>query len=296
MTVAELAQKLNVTVPEIFEHYKRSSEDIPQDENFILSTELIRIVIPSFQPDDHPNQIEDDQIGKRKRVTTSHNDLSSKFEERRKTHIEILDKLELYFNWNETTLLKEFKKHNLISSFIFKGEYEKAPNRDFGFFKNITHQDGTFLTYPVSNDTVDKIYIATGQLTNGKRYSFEATIARKNERIKITNPFLLQAKSDNIQEIKDLNAITQVLESKKAELQKIANYLEKAEEHFENKKEEIEEKVSKVFQEKQNKANEIIETYQETINQKFKEIKSKEKELTTLNKTFEALNNQLHKM
>jgi MoxR-like ATPase/rubrerythrin len=193
-------------------------------------------------------------------------------------------------------LLIEIKKHNSILDLIFEGDFRKIEGNSFGFFKNISHQNGATPTYPVSNDLIDEIFIPSGELSNGKRYSFEATIARRNERTKKANPFLLQARSENIKEIIELSAISQELKVKQEKLEEINTYLEKAEQHFEEKKEEIEEKVSKVFQEKQSEANEIIETYQEIINHKFNEIQNKEKELSSLNQAVEATNNHLQKM
>ncbi|MCH8490793.1 MAG: AAA family ATPase [Oceanicaulis sp.] len=296
MTVAELAQKLNATVPEIFEHYKKILEDIPQDENYVLTTEQIKRAIPKYEAEDKTEEIKLTTELKPKLVPTRLEDLKSKLEERRTKRVEILDNLEPYFNKGYGALLKEIKKHNSIPDFIFEGDYRKIEGNGFGFFKNISHQNGTILTYPVSNDSIDEIFIPTGELSNGKRYSFEATIARRNERTKRANPFLLQAKSENIKEIIELSAISQELKVKQEKLEKINTYLEKAEEHFEEKKEEIEEKVSKVLQEKQSEANEIIETHQETINQKFNEIQNKEKELSSLNETVEVTNNNLQKM
>ena len=52
MTVAELAQKLNASVPEIFEHYKKILEDIPQDENYVLTTEQIKRAIPKYEAEE----------------------------------------------------------------------------------------------------------------------------------------------------------------------------------------------------------------------------------------------------
>lgn len=296
MTIAELAQKLNATVPEIFEHYQKISEDIPQDENYVLTTEQIKRAIPNYEAEEKTEKIKLPIELKPKLVPTRLEDLKSKLEERRTKRVEILDNLEPYFKKGDGALLKEFKKHNSIPNFIFEGDYRKVTGKDFGFFKNISHQDGTVLTYPVSNDSVDEIFIASGELDNGRRYSFEAAIARRHERTTKANPFLLQAKNENIQEIKELSAISQELKTKQEKLEEINTYLEKAEEHFEEKKEEIAEKVSKVFQEKQSEANEIIETYQETINQKFNEIQTKEKELTSLNETVEVTNNHLQKM
>lgn len=296
MTIAELAQKLNASVPEIFEHYKKILEDIPQDENYVLTTEQIKKAIPKYEADEKTEEISLTTELKPKIVSSRLEDFKSKLEERRIMRVEILDNLEPFFKKCDGALLKEIKKHNLIPDFIFEGDFRKIEGNGFGFFKNISHQNGTVLTYPVSNDSIDEIFIPSGELSNGKRYSFEAIIARRNERIKKANPFLLQAKSENIKEIIALSALSQELKVKQEKLEEINTYLEKAEEHFEEKKEEIEEKVSKVLQEKQSEANEIIETYQETINQKFNEIQNKEKELSSLNETVEETNNHLQKM
>lgn len=296
MTIAELAQKLNATVPEIFEHYRKISEDIPQDENYVLTTEQIKRAIPKYEAEEKIEEIKLTTELNPKLVPTHPEDLKSKFEERRTKRVEILDNLEPYFKKGDRSLLKEIKKHNSIPDFIFEGEYRKTEGNGFGFFKNISHQNGTILTYPVSNDSIDEIFIPTGELSNGKRYSFEATIARRNVRTQKASPFLLQAKCENIQEIIEISAISQELKVKQEKLEEINTYLEKAEEYFEEKKEEILEKVSKFLQEKQSEANEIIGTYQETINQKFNEIHNKEKELSSLNETVEATNNHLQRM
>jgi MoxR-like ATPase/rubrerythrin len=281
MTVAELAQKLNATIPEIFEHYKKILEDIPQDENYVLTTEQIKRAIPNYEAEEKPKKIELPTALKSKLLTAQ---------------LEILDNLELYFKKGNEALLEEIKKHNSIPNFIFEGDFRKIGGNGFGFFKNISHQNGIVLTYPVSNVRIDEIFIPSGELSNGKRYLFEATIARRHERKKKLNPFLLQAKSENIKEIIELSAISQELKVKQEKLVKINTYIEKAEEHFEEKKSEVEEKISKVFQEKQEEANSIIEEYQKTINQKFNEIQIKEKELTSLNETVEATNYHLQNM
>lgn len=293
MTISELANKLNTTVSEIFEHYKKILVDIPQDENYVLTAEQVKRAIPNYKA---AEDSENTEFQNEKLSTTRLEDIKSRLEERRAKRVEILDNLEPFFKKGDGALLKELKKHNSIPDFILEGDFRKIEGNGFGFFKNITHQNGTGLTYPVSNDSVDEIFIPTGELTNGKRYSFEATIARRHERTKKANPFLLQAKSDNIKEIIELSAINKELKVKQEKLEEINTYLEKAEEHFEEKKSEVEEKVSKVLQEKQAEANSIIEKYQETINQKFNEIQNKEKKLTSLNEIVEATNNHLQKM
>uniref|UniRef100_UPI00378432A3 DEAD/DEAH box helicase n=1 Tax=Daejeonella sp. TaxID=2805397 RepID=UPI00378432A3 len=78
MTVAELAQKLNTTVAEIFEHYKKISKDIPQDENYILSTDLIKRAIHNYEPIQPNGQLETRRRRNRKFETVRIEDLKSK--------------------------------------------------------------------------------------------------------------------------------------------------------------------------------------------------------------------------
>jgi vacuolar-type H+-ATPase subunit F/Vma7 len=48
MTVKELAQELNATVPEIFEHYQKIMVKIPEDENYELNEDLVKRAIPNY--------------------------------------------------------------------------------------------------------------------------------------------------------------------------------------------------------------------------------------------------------
>lgn len=296
MKVFELAKKLNATVPEIFEHYEKILEKIPKDENYELTLEQIRRAIPNYEGDDNLEKLNPQFEIKPKHVRNRLENVITILEERRATQIEIQEKLEPYFKKNDKELLNELKKYNSIPDLILEGDFTKTSGNNFGFFVNISHPNGTVLNYPISDETVDEIFIATGELINGKRYSFEASIARRRERTKKANPFLLQAKNENIQEIEELNSISIELQNKKEKLDEINNYLEKAEEKFKEKKVEIAEQVSKVLLEKENEANEIIESYQESINQKFNEIENKKKELSSLNKKVVATNDNLQKM
>jgi AAA domain (dynein-related subfamily) len=295
MTIAELAKELNASVPEVFEHYKKISVEIPEDENFVLSADLIKRAIPKYQGDIHQNHVSEINA-KPKLITIKPEELKWKFEERKAYRVEILDRLEPYFKRNDTALLNEFRKHNSIPNLLFEGEYWRVPNKEFGFFKYVTHQNGTILSYPISNDGVGDIFIATGELTTGKRYSFETTLARKHERTTKANPFLLQAKNENIEEIKELSVISHELKMNQEKLQEINTYLEKAEEHFEKEKEEIEERIRNVSLEKYKEANETIEEYNQRIKQSFIEIQVKEKDLSSLKETFEETNNNILKM
>jgi len=51
-----------------------------------------------------------------------------------------------------------------------------------GFFRNVSHKEGTIATYPISNDSVEDIFIASGDLKNGQTYLFDVTIASRAER------------------------------------------------------------------------------------------------------------------
>ncbi len=296
MTVTELAKKMNTSVLEIFERYEKLSEYLPQDVTYVLNTELIHKLIPDYQPTERSDNVETIKGDKPKLITNRLEDLTSKPDDRRTKRIEILDNLEPYFKKSDYTLLKEFKTHNSISNFIFEGLYRKVPSKDFGFFKNITHQDGNVLTYPISHDSVGEIFIATGSLSDSTRYLFEATIASKYERINKSNPFLLQAKNENIQEIKEFSALSQELRIKQERLEEINTYLEKAEDDFERTKGEIEERIRNVSLEKQMEANKTIEEYNQKIKSSFIEIKAKEKEILTLQETVEETNKNLSKM
>ena len=292
MTVAELAKKLNATIPEIFDHYKKNFVDIPQDENYVLTTEQIKKAIPKYKPEEKIKELPTELETKLDTKKVEY--LKLKTEETRDKQVEILDNLEPFFEKRDGELLNEIKKHNSIPDFIFKGEF--IQKKGFGFFTNITHQNGTLLNYPVSNESVDEIFIPSDQLSSGKRYLFEATIARRKERINRKNPFLLQAKIANLKELIELSTINQELFIKREHLEEINRYLEKSEEHFKGKKVEIEERVSKVLEEKLRETNEIINSYNKNITQKFNEIQNKEKELESLNETVEATKNHLEKM
>jgi hypothetical protein len=287
MTVAELAKRLNASVPEIFEHYKKISEHIPQDENYVLTTEQIKRAIPNYNTEESSENLELQIERKGTLVPTRVEDLKSKLEERRAKRIEILDNLEPFFKKADGALLTEIKKHNSIPDFILEGDFRKIEGNGFGFFKNISHQNGTALTYPVSNDLIDEIFIPSGELSNGKRYSFEATIARRNERTKKANPFLLQAKSDNIKEIIELSAISQEIKVKQDKLEVINNFLQNSNVYFELRKSEVEKDVLNELQKKQAEANSIIEEYNKAISHKYNEVQEKKDELILLSENVE---------
>jgi len=296
MTVSELANKLNTTVPEIFEHYKKILVDIPQDENFVLSTELIRRAIPNYKAELEHSENLAETIYNNSSGSISHFNINHEIESRRTKRAAILEDLEPFYKKSEKVLLKEIKRYNSIDNLVLEGVYYKVREGNFGFFENVSIEDGRLLRYPISDDPVDKVFVPTTALQSGKRYLFEVVLARRSEREKQANPFLLQTKNDSIHEIEELTALSQELKIKQSKLKEITSNLLTVEEQYEAKKDELEQKVSKVFNEKQNEANSIIEAYNETIKSKYCEIQDKEKELTILKESVEFSNIQIHKM
>jgi hypothetical protein len=292
MTIREQAEKIDKTIPELRERNRKLNINLQENENHILIEEQIEKVISkhlAMEPDNRPKI-----LGKID-LPSLDNDFKYQLEQHKIRKAELRSKLEPYYTEADETLLNHIRKHNSIPDFILIGEYRKKGS-GFGFFQNISHQTGTVLRYPISDVLINEVFINSGELSDGKRYSFEAIIARRNERIKKSNPFLLQANGENIKDIIEISAISQELTVKQQKLEEINNYLAKAEELFEEKKEEIENKVSKVLDDKQSEVDEIIETYQKTITQKFTEIQNKEKKLSKLNEEVEVTTNHLQKM
>ncbi|MBK9635711.1 MAG: hypothetical protein IPO64_14810 [Bacteroidetes bacterium] len=104
---------------------------------------------------------------------------------------------------------------------------------------------------------------------------------------KKANPFLLQAKSENLKEIIELSAISQEIKVKQEKLAEINNFLGNIEEHFEQRKSEVEQDVLIELQKKQEEANSIIEDYNKAIINKYNEVQEKKDELILLSENVE---------
>jgi hypothetical protein len=163
MTISELAYRLGILVPELDDFYKGIGEVIGQ--NFELSEEQIKKGILKFNPKDKdiisPNKVRLKGLDVIDKKT-----FNSDFTVNQSTQYSTAksDLLNPYFKKSENTLLNAFQKHNSIPHLILEGDFRKVAGNGFGFFKNISHQNGTVLTYPVSNDSVDEIFIASGEL------------------------------------------------------------------------------------------------------------------------------------
>ena len=96
MTVKELAQELNATVPEIFEHYQKIMVNLPEDEDYELNDDLVKRAIPHYAPKikvDSNIQIEDNIIENEKKVDDKSNLLTSDIEFNK------LFKVNLYYDY-----------------------------------------------------------------------------------------------------------------------------------------------------------------------------------------------------
>ena len=201
--------------------------------------------------------------------------------------VECPEELKVFFNKSPHELLEEIIDYNSVSDLYLEGNYQKV--REFGFFTNISHVNGNILKYPVTNETIKNILVRTSELEDGSRYTFEVTIAKRRDRIKKGNPFLLLAKVENLGELKQLSFIKKELKEKREKLEEINQYLEKEEAYFEERKKDLEERIAKISFEKE-------EEYQSLISQKFTELKIKENEILSLNQIFETSNKHLMQM
>lgn len=152
-----------------------------------------------------------------------------------KGELKILDSLEPYFQKSEKAILKEIKEHNSLETLLFEGEYRKAHGKGFGFLSNISGKNGESVSYPISNDKIDGIYIHSEELLEGKRYCFEVGLASDRVRKDKMNPFLLQAKQNSVKEIIELSELSKEISDKKIKAQEINSSLETAKQEIQDK-------------------------------------------------------------
>lgn len=197
---------------------------------------------------------------------------------------------------DEKELLNEFMRFNSINDLLLEGEYYKAPNNEYGYFKSVFYSDGKTLYYPTSNTIVNNVFIGSNELIEGIRYKFEVTLAIKNEREKYTNPHLLKSKIGNIPTIKELSAITKLLNEKKSKIDELNELLVNVEGEYESTRKENDEKIATAFNEKQKEANDLINALNEELVLTQKEININKIKLTELNQNINESNNNLIKM
>ena len=195
--------------------------------------------------------------------------------------VEKRKRLEEYFRKNRKKLIKQIMDHNGVDTLFLTGTYESKGT--FGFFKNIRHEEGEILEYPVILREVRQIYTSLGNLKNDKTYLFPVQIATKFEREKKLNPFLLESKPSNVKEIEALTTIQNEIRNKEQRLIEISNAVKENENLLEKKVNETKEKAKRFLHEKQNEVDTIIDGYNSEIETAFADLKRIEKQLEDKN-------------
>lgn len=130
--------------------------------------------------------------------------------------------LEQFYNYTDNQILSEILSTNQIDKLLLRGTFSPdGQGRNFGFFDYITHLEDKILYYPHSNEKIDSLIVLTTKLERGRKYTFEVQVAKKEVRIQHKNPFLLQAKAKNINEIIELSELGNLIQLKKQELDSI---------------------------------------------------------------------------
>lgn len=118
--------------------------------------------------------------------------------------------------------IQEIQEKNGVSRLLFVGVYDNYSKNSFGFFKNIIHLDNKQeLVYP-NGTPINKIFVLSDEFEHNQKYVFEVELSTKKKEIeKQNNPYLLNAKIEKIEIIKELSGLYNILEEKKQEKQNL---------------------------------------------------------------------------
>ncbi len=200
------------------------------------------------------------------------------------------EQLQAFYEMNNKELLDVIKSYNGINSMILSGEYQKDfHGRGFGFFLEIFSEECLQLTFPLLDTAIEKIFVATNELENNKRYSFHVNISNKEERIKRQNPFLLVAKVKSVKEDPELTRKVLDVKSKNKTIIDLEQKLANTEENYNLRVRQIEENFLKLSNEKENELTQLIDKHNKVIVDKEKEINQKETNIISLNTTISQI-------
>lgn len=213
MTVKELAQKLNTTLHETFEYYKKINMEIPQDEDYELNDELVKRAIRHYSR----KVVDNNSIVLKK---DNHDSLDSnepnKIDE---------DNFNSLFAESSEVLLNTIKAHNNLNHLVLSGQLKMgSDNSSFGFFEDILDKNGNYIYYPNYNENqvnikVFNIFIPDARnLKEGDRYFFECQLGRLEERKSKQNPYLLQTTINKVKNSKTISDLEIAFKEKKAAL------------------------------------------------------------------------------
>lgn len=286
MKLSDVAKEFNANIEELVQYYKeKCGIDLPVDENYILSFEEVRKSIPLFPKEKYYKYAETEEPKKQPKVEE---EIIIKLPEKEEEFLNPESSfnktsIKKYFKWSEQKLTEKILDHNQIDELVLQGIYEPDVNGgNFGFFNEVRHINGYYLDYPHALGNIESVFIFPSKLEGDKEYTFEAQIAPLKNRKKKNNPFLLQAKRNSTNQIKQLSELQTIIDEKQVHLEKIQTEISNIETELTTEKEKVIEQVNKLKSEKQSEANEIIEEYNVQIQDKFNLIEEKSNELKNI--------------
>jgi hypothetical protein len=281
MKLKDLAIILNITFNDLVKYYKNISIDIPEDENFDLDYKTAKRAKFNLTLEEF------DRFNTNKIIENPYNEADNEVFKLPETEEEFLgiqqnnetEKKDVvhsnqfnsentpkkYFKKTDEQLITEILSHNQIDNLLLNGTYKQIDGQNFGFFENIKHESGKPIYYPVLNKLIDTIFIPTSELENRKRYIFDVEIARKSTRKEKNNPFLIQAKISNINEIVELSALLIKIKEKKQELEGLEYEFANSQDIYNQQMSEIENTIEVQKNSKLQEANKLIEDFNEHL-------------------------------
>lgn len=281
MKLKDLAIILNTTFDDLVKYYKSISIDIPEDENFVLDYKTAKrakynLTLEEFDKfneneiNEMPYNEEDNEILKLPETEAEFLGIQQNNENEiqnvvHSNQFKSDNPLRKHFRKTDEQLISEILIHNQIDNILLKGTYKQIIGKSFGFFEDITHENGNYLFYPVTNEPIETIFIPSSELENKKRYTFEVEIAKKFTRKEKNNPFLIQAKNSNISEIVELSAISKKIKEKNKELESLENKISNSQDIYNQKMNEIDNTIEIQKNTKLQEANQLIEEFNNSL-------------------------------
>lgn len=286
MKISEIAKQQDTSILEITSYFQGMGVIVPDDLDYELSNEQVSTYFQNY----HDTKIPDLTLSNENAENTKETTISENVQNQSDNPASIdEDPLEKYYYLEPSELLDLFKKHNSINNLLLEGTYERFANNEYGFFRNVTHQNGNKLSYPFSNIVVNDIYIGTNVLAQNTKYLFEVTISKRYERINKSNPFLLEAKKNNINEVIEQGTLSAELSKLKNERLDLENKIRELTVKYEAEISKNTELVSNDLEQKTYDATQIILNYSN-------EIERKEFEYESLSESVTETQNNLQKM
>lgn len=295
MTIKELAIVLDETTDKIYTFLESQKYEFQKSEDFMLSDDICQKAMQNKENLIRERKNEDSQLDnififlpeKEEDFLNNSDENEEKLKNDKNKLNDIEKRLKKYFGKSKEQLIFEILMYNRIDNLLLSGVYNKIIGQTYGFFKSVRHENGNLIYYPLTNELIDEIFISTSELENKKKYIFEAEISKEYIRIRKNNPFLIQAKTTNIQKVIELSVIEEKIGLKRLELNDLENKLNNSDNLYKQKLQEIETKVAAQKEEKQEEANQTIEEYNNEIISLYDKINLGNQELKKLTENIE---------